>query len=84
MTTQKITSILNKAGFKAFRRYSKKIDGVYSIIREGDFNCFKSFGCIGVETFGVNTQKQLEALINAGVQAEETKTGSGMIKIVIQ
>lgn len=82
MTTQKITQILNKAGFKAFRKYSKKIDGVYTIIRENHFNVFNCSGVIGIETFGIETKSQLQALLNAGINAKETVEGSGMIKIL--
>lgn len=81
MTTQTITSILNKAGFKAFRKYSTKVNGVYTIIRENHFNVFKSNGVIGVETFGVSTQEQLQTLLNAGINAQESVKGSGMIII---
>lgn len=82
MSIQRITSILNKAGFKAFRKYSKKIDGVYTIIRENHFNVFNCGGVIGIETYGVQTKAQLEALINAGINAKETAEGSGLIKIL--
>ena len=82
MTTQKITSTLNKSGFKAFRKYAKKVDGVYTTFREGHFNVFKSGNMIGVETFGVSTQEQLQSLLNAGINAQETVKGSGMIKIL--
>lgn len=82
MTTQKITSILNKAGFKAFRTYAEKIDGVYTNIRRGHFNTFKCGKMIGIETYGVDTKLQLQALLNAGINAQETVKGSGMIKIL--
>lgn len=82
MTTQKITSILNKSGFKAFRKYSKKVNGVYVVIRENHFNVFNCNGVIGVETFGIETENQLQALLNAGVNAQETVKGSGLIKIL--
>jgi len=81
MTTQKITSILNKAGFKAFKKYAKNVNGVYTIFREGNFRAFKCGNMIGVETYGIDTQAQLQALLNAGINAQETVSGSGMIKI---
>ena len=82
MTTQKITSTLNKAGFKAFRKYAKKVDGVYTNFRDGHFNAFKVGNMFGIETYGVDTEAQLQALLNAGINAQETVKGSGMIKIL--
>jgi len=82
MTTQKITSTLNKAGFKAFRTYAEKLDGVYTNVRTGSFNAFKCGNIIGIETYGVDTELQLQALLNAGINAQETVKGSGMIKIL--
>lgn len=82
MTTQKITSTLNKSGFKAFRKYAKKVDGVYTNFREGHFNAFKCGNMIGIETFGIETEAQLKSLLEAGINAQETVKGSGMIKIL--
>ncbi len=82
MTTQKITSILNKSGFKAFRKYAKNVNGVYTIFREGQFNAFKCGNMIGIETYGVDTELQLQALLNAKINAKETVKGSGLIKIL--
>lgn len=81
MTTQKITSTLNAAGFKAFRIYAEKINGVYTNVRTGHFNAFKYGNMVGVETFGKNTNEMISALVAAGINAKETVTGSGMIKI---
>ena len=36
----------------------------------------------GIETYGVDTEAQLQALLNAGINAQETVKGSGMIKIL--
>lgn len=81
MTTQKITSTLNAAGFKAFRTYAKKVDGVYTKFTTGDYNAFKCGNMIGVETFGKKTSEMIDALVANGINAKETVTGSGMIKI---
>ena len=82
MTTQKITSILNAAGFKAFRIHAEKVNGIYTNIRTGDFTSFKVRNMVGVETYGIKTSEIIAALVDAGINAKETATGSGMIKIV--
>jgi hypothetical protein len=81
MTTQKITSTLNAAGFKAFHTVSEKVNGVRRPVRKGDFNSFKLGNMIGVETYGVKTSEMIAALVANGINAKETATGSGMIKI---
>lgn len=81
MTTQKITSTLNKSGFKAFRVYSEKINGVYTNVRTGHFKAFKCGKMIGIETYGIQTQEQIQVLLNAGINTQETVRGSGMMKI---
>lgn len=81
MTTQKVTSTLNAAGFKAFKVYAEKVNGVYTKVRTGSFTSFKIGNTIGVETFGKNTNEILAALIAEGINAAETKLGSGIIKI---
>jgi len=82
MTTQKITSTLNKSGFKAFRKYAQNVNGVYTTFREGHFNAFKFGNVFGIETYGIETEAQLQALLNAGINAQETVKGSGLIKIL--
>lgn len=81
MTTQKVTSTLNAAGFKAFRVYAEKVNGVYTNFRTGDFKSFKLGNIIGVETYGIKTSEMIAALVAAGINAKETVTGNGMIKI---
>ena len=81
MKTQKISSILNKSGFKAFKTYSEKIDGKYTRVRTGHFQCFKYGNVIGIETYGIKTKEMIESLNLAGINAFETVEGSGMIKI---
>ena len=81
MTTQKITSTLNAAGFKAFRTYATKVNGVYTNLKTGDFNAFKCGNMVGVETCGKNTNEMIAALVAKGINAVETRLGSGMIKI---
>ena len=81
MTTQKITSTLNKAGFKAFRTYAKKVNGVYTEFKTGNFRSFKAGSLVGIETYGKNTNEMIAALVSAGINAVETKLGSGMIKV---
>lgn len=81
MTTQKITSTLNAAGFKAFYTEYVKVNGVRKTVKKGDYNSFKLGNVIGVETFGKKTNEIINALVAAGINAKETMTGSGMIKI---
>jgi hypothetical protein len=81
MTTQKISSILNKSGFKAFKTYSEKINGKYTRVRTGHFQCFKYGNVMGIETYGIETKKMIEALNLSGINAFETVENSGIIKI---
>ena len=81
MTTQKVTSTLNAAGFKAFRVYAEKVNGVYTNFRTGDFYSFKLGNIVGIETYGIKTNEIITALVAKGINAKETVMGSGMIKI---
>jgi tRNA G26 N,N-dimethylase Trm1 len=82
MTTQTITSTLNAAGFKAFYTMTEKVNGINRPVRKGDFSSFKIGKMIGVETFGKNTSEMVAALVAKGLNAVETRPGSGMIKIL--
>lgn len=81
MTTQKVTSTLSKAGFKAFYTVTEKVNGRHQPVRKGDYTCFKTGSIIGVETYGKQTVDMIAALVANGINAVETKVGSGMIKI---
>ena len=82
MTTQKITSTLNTAGFKAFYTVTEKINGVNRPVRKGDYSSFKLGNYVGVETYGKKTNEIIAALVATGINAKETAAGSGMIKII--
>jgi hypothetical protein len=81
MKTQKISLILNKSGFKSFKTYSEKINGKYTRVRTGHFQCFKYGNVIGIETYGIKTKEIVEVLNLSGINAFETVEGSGMVKI---
>lgn len=81
MTTQTVTSILNKAGFVAFFTTTEKINGINKQVKKGDYRSFKVGNMVGVETYGKKTNEMIEALIAKGINAQETAKGSGMIKI---
>jgi transposase len=80
MTTQKVTGALRKHGFKSFFTQKEWHGNSKISVRYGHYKVSISKSKkIGIETFGISTKDQIDALKAEGIQAEEAIEGSGVI-----